>query len=43
MAFLLQAAVRPVVEVMFQRNKEATTVADGPNPSWNEELRLSFK
>ncbi len=35
--------VRPFVEIMFQRNTVATTVADGPNPSWNEELKLSFK
>ena len=35
--------VRPFVEVVFQGNFIRTTVADGPNPSWNEELTLPFK
>ncbi|CAH1773716.1 unnamed protein product [Owenia fusiformis] len=38
-----QTLVRPVIEVVFQRNKEQTTVGDGPNPSWNEELEMPFK
>ncbi len=28
---------------MFQRNVKATSVAEGSNPLWNEELKLSFK
>lgn len=35
--------MRPYVEVMFQRNSVVTSVADGPNPSWNEELGIPFK
>ena len=35
--------MRPFVEVMFQRNTIATSVADGPNPSWNEELKVPFR
>lgn len=38
-----ETLVRPFIEVMFQRNVEATSVADGPNPSWNEELQIPFK
>lgn len=34
--------VRPFVEVSFQRTVLQTTTAEGPNPSWNEELQLSF-
>ncbi|XP_028396123.1 coiled-coil and C2 domain-containing protein 2A-like [Dendronephthya gigantea] len=35
--------VRPFVEVVFQGNFIRTSVADGPNPSWNEELTLPFR
>jgi len=28
---------------MFQRNVIATSVAAGPNPSWNEELSVPFR
>ena len=35
--------VRPFVEVVFQGNFIRTAAAGGPNPSWNEELTLSFK
>ena len=38
-----ETLVRPYVEVMFQRNVHATSVADGPNPSWNEELQIPFR
>uniref|UniRef100_A0A3B3VB92 Coiled-coil and C2 domain containing 2A n=1 Tax=Poecilia latipinna TaxID=48699 RepID=A0A3B3VB92_9TELE len=34
--------VKPFVEVSFQRTVLQTTTADGPNPSWNEELQLPF-
>ncbi|KAM4739626.1 coiled-coil and C2 domain-containing protein 2A isoform 2-T2 [Anableps anableps] len=40
--YLSQVQVRPFVEVSFQRTVLQTTTADGPNPSWNEELRLPF-
>ncbi|XP_045906142.1 coiled-coil and C2 domain-containing protein 2A isoform X2 [Micropterus dolomieu] len=39
---LSQVQVRPFVEVSFQRTVLQTTTADGPNPSWNEELQLPF-
>ena len=39
----LQVLVRPFVEVTFQRHQQATSVADGPNPSWNQELEIPFK
>ncbi|KAK2835891.1 hypothetical protein Q5P01_016375 [Channa striata] len=39
---LSQAQVRPFVEISFQRTVLQTTVADGPNPCWNEELQLPF-
>uniref|UniRef100_A0A8C2NWP7 C2 domain-containing protein n=1 Tax=Capra hircus TaxID=9925 RepID=A0A8C2NWP7_CAPHI len=38
-----QALVRPFVEVSFQRTICHTTTAEGPNPSWNEELELPFR
>ncbi|XP_058402745.1 coiled-coil and C2 domain-containing protein 2A isoform X2 [Diceros bicornis minor] len=38
-----QVLVRPFVEVSFQRTICHTTTAEGPNPSWNEELELPFK
>ncbi|XP_043918517.1 coiled-coil and C2 domain-containing protein 2A [Protopterus annectens] len=37
-----QVLVRPFVEVTFQRTVLRTTTADGPNPNWNEELKLPF-
>ncbi|XP_070469311.1 coiled-coil and C2 domain-containing protein 2A isoform X14 [Equus przewalskii] len=40
---LSQVLVRPFVEVSFQRTICHTTTADGPNPSWNEELELPFR
>ncbi|CAL1593027.1 unnamed protein product [Knipowitschia caucasica] len=41
-ADLYQVQVRPFVEVSFQRTLLQTTTAEGPNPSWNEELQLPF-
>ena len=41
--YVEQVLVRPFVEVLFQNNFYSTTVAEGPNPCWNEELQLSFK
>ncbi|XP_008942583.1 PREDICTED: coiled-coil and C2 domain-containing protein 2A [Merops nubicus] len=38
-----QVSVRPFVEVSFQRTVCRTTTAEGPNPSWNEELELPFR
>ncbi|KAM6220251.1 coiled-coil and C2 domain-containing protein 2A isoform 1-T1 [Rhynchocyon petersi] len=38
-----QVLVRPFIEVSFQRTICHTTTADGPNPSWNEELELPFR
>ncbi|XP_066136174.1 coiled-coil and C2 domain-containing protein 2A isoform X3 [Saccopteryx bilineata] len=38
-----QVLVRPFVEVSFQRTVCRTTTAEGPNPSWNEELELPFR
>ncbi|EFB27871.1 hypothetical protein PANDA_004355, partial [Ailuropoda melanoleuca] len=38
-----QVLVRPFVEVSFQRTMCHTTTAEGPNPSWNEELELPFR
>uniref|UniRef100_X1Z7B6 C2 domain-containing protein n=1 Tax=Capitella teleta TaxID=283909 RepID=X1Z7B6_CAPTE len=38
-----QTQVRPFIEVTFQRSTVATTIAEGPNPSWNEELTIPFK
>ncbi|XP_072476396.1 coiled-coil and C2 domain-containing protein 2A isoform X2 [Notamacropus eugenii] len=40
---LNQVLVRPFVEVSFQRTVCHTTTAEGPNPSWNEELELPFR
>ncbi|KAK7919322.1 hypothetical protein WMY93_010606 [Mugilogobius chulae] len=39
---ICQVQVRPFVEVSFQRTVLQTTTAEGPNPSWNEELQLPF-
>ncbi|XP_021115919.1 coiled-coil and C2 domain-containing protein 2A isoform X1 [Heterocephalus glaber] len=38
-----QVLVRPFVEVSFQRTICHTTTAEGPNPSWNEELEFPFR
>ncbi|XP_054855261.1 coiled-coil and C2 domain-containing protein 2A isoform X2 [Eublepharis macularius] len=38
-----QVLVQPFVEVSFQRTICRTTTAEGPNPSWNEELELPFR
>ncbi|KAM4672768.1 coiled-coil and C2 domain-containing protein 2A isoform 2-T2 [Amazona ochrocephala] len=38
-----QVSVRPFVEVSFQRTVCRTTTAEGPNPTWNEELELPFR
>ncbi|XP_002731758.1 coiled-coil and C2 domain-containing protein 2A-like, partial [Saccoglossus kowalevskii] len=35
--------VRPFVECVFQRNTKQTSVGEGPNPNWSEELCMSFK
>lgn len=40
---LSQPQVRPFVEAVFQGQFASTTVADGPNPSWNEELIIPFR
>ncbi|KAJ0032189.1 hypothetical protein NQD34_002270 [Periophthalmus magnuspinnatus] len=42
MIITVQVQVRPFVEVSFQRTVLQTTTAEGPNPSWNEELQLPF-
>ena len=38
-----QSLVRPFIEVMFQGNFVRTSVADGSQPCWNEDLLLPFK
>ncbi|KFO25778.1 Coiled-coil and C2 domain-containing protein 2A [Fukomys damarensis] len=38
-----QVLVRPFVEVSFQRTICHTSTAEGPNPSWNEELAFPFR
>ncbi|XP_029832757.4 coiled-coil and C2 domain-containing protein 2A [Ixodes scapularis] len=37
---VIECQVRPFVEVMFQRKTARTFVAEGPHPTWNQELRL---
>ncbi|XP_075526800.1 coiled-coil and C2 domain containing 2A [Dermacentor variabilis] len=37
---VVEYQVRPFVEVMFQQRTARTFVADGPHPTWNQELRL---
>lgn len=32
----------PFVSISFQSNVKATSIADGPNPSWNEEIVMPF-
>ncbi|XP_038057381.1 coiled-coil and C2 domain-containing protein 2A-like isoform X2 [Patiria miniata] len=34
--------VRPFVEITFQQTVQRTSVTEGPNPNWNEELKLPF-
>lgn len=34
--------VKPLVEVSFQQNSKVTSVANGTNPSWNQELFLPY-
>ena len=41
--FFSQVLVRPFIEVSFKEETVSTSVADGPNPSWNEELTVPFK
>ena len=38
-----QQTVRCYVEISFQRKKVRTSVADGPNPTWNESLTLNVR
>ncbi|XP_067678650.1 coiled-coil and C2 domain-containing protein 2A-like [Haliotis asinina] len=38
-----ETLVRPYVEVMFQRETVRSSIGDGPNPSFNEELSLDLK
>ncbi|KAH3847614.1 hypothetical protein DPMN_089941, partial [Dreissena polymorpha] len=40
---LEQTMVRPFVEVMFQHHCIRTSVGDGSNPSFNEELEVPFR
>jgi len=35
--------VRPFVEVSFQGVSVRTTAAEGPNPTWNQDLQLPLK
>ncbi|XP_048455338.1 coiled-coil and C2 domain-containing protein 2A isoform X2 [Rhincodon typus] len=41
--FTNQTSVRPFVEVSFQRTVRQTSTAEGPNPNWNEELKIPFR
>ncbi|XP_013408980.1 coiled-coil and C2 domain-containing protein 2A-like isoform X3 [Lingula anatina] len=38
-----QILVRPFIEAVFQGISSKTPVADGPNPSWNYNIRLPFR
>ncbi|XP_031567301.1 coiled-coil and C2 domain-containing protein 2A-like [Actinia tenebrosa] len=38
-----QLLVRPFIEAVFQGNFAKTSVAEGPNPSWNEQLIIPFR
>ena len=38
-----ESIVRSFVEASFQHNTARTVVADGPNPTWNQNMELSFK
>ena len=35
--------VRTLVEVTFQRTSLSTSVAEGPNPTWNQQLSFPFR
>ena len=37
-----EASVRTFVEARFQGKSARTTVAEGPNPAWNQQLKLNF-
>ncbi|XP_054706800.1 LOW QUALITY PROTEIN: coiled-coil and C2 domain-containing protein 2A-like [Uloborus diversus] len=37
-----ESQVQPFVEVMFQRTAVKTGIADGPHPTWNQEIELPF-
>ncbi|KAL1129085.1 hypothetical protein AAG570_013616, partial [Ranatra chinensis] len=39
----LLVPVRPFVEVTFQGNRCRTTTAEGPNPTWNQDLHIPIK
>ncbi|XP_042898083.1 coiled-coil and C2 domain-containing protein 2A [Parasteatoda tepidariorum] len=41
--FNFESQVQPFVEVMFQRMAVKTGIADGPHPTWNQELELPFQ
>ena len=36
------ASVRTYVEARFQGKSTRTVVAEGPNPAWNQQLKLNF-
>ena len=40
---LLKSLVRPFIEAVFQHNVATTSTAEGPHPTWNEELQLPFR
>ncbi|KFM58390.1 Coiled-coil and C2 domain-containing protein 2A, partial [Stegodyphus mimosarum] len=42
-AIHIESQVQPFVEVMFQRVAVKTGIADGPHPTWNQELVLPFQ
>ncbi|GIY46725.1 coiled-coil and C2 domain-containing protein 2A [Caerostris darwini] len=42
-AMLFESQVQPFVEVMFQRTSMKTGIAEGPHPTWNQELELPFR
>ncbi|KAF8782528.1 Coiled-coil and C2 domain-containing protein 2A [Argiope bruennichi] len=42
-AMLFESQVQPFVEVMFQRTAMKTGIAEGPHPTWNQELVLPFR
>ncbi|XP_066945130.1 coiled-coil and C2 domain-containing protein 2A isoform X2 [Macrobrachium rosenbergii] len=37
------SSVRPFIEATFQRTILRTSVAEGPNPTWNQQLSFPFK
>ncbi|XP_050733212.1 coiled-coil and C2 domain-containing protein 2A-like [Eriocheir sinensis] len=38
-----EGCVRTLVEVTFQRTTLSTSVAEGPNPTWNQQLSFPFR